>query len=1197
MPGLLKRSHDRIDGEGPEPSTGGDKKRQVLDSMNGDMQNQVNGNNNRTQNGITSHTDIPTPDAGLSRALDAAASSPPPELFHITANYVSLSTLVERLAQETFIELEQLINDLAEMQSHQVNGYGSSESVQIAIRKKERLFNFAGDYRAKFIKVLVLSQWSRQSEAVSKVIDINSWIVQQKELYRNATAWMGELKRLLSASKLPAPDLRTALEVLSTGKAEWYSDLGFIPPEPYTPKQMLKGLRTVNTLLTIRLNIHEDIPPEMMDFSIASGRATFRVKDEFELDLSIADEDPASQLFFIDFRFSFKPCMTNVPEGPLRAHIEYTANETLRTKSLVGCYEFLHEVVMTHKLNIMRNQAYDMARSRWSENIKVEPVRRSFVVQYWTNRPGPKSWIEIGTRKRRRKTADDSKSAGYLGLRWHRHGKEVLDHEIEIDPSRLSLETILKEVIASHTNFIFRNIKHKLKGGPVYCKGHLSIKHRAHPREPAECSLKMQLSQLLLATIIIEPISGSFAISPAAGAHSWTERELNRLRDPANDAALRLSQLRSNVSMDQAMLRARLRRWQLVPTISLNQETIRKLFGDRVQRFKFFRIPSWGKDWILAFTCGQNGDHWWAAEQQEPLRKLSITELAAEAFQPIRRALPVKMKTVPPIVFDASYASLAMVERSAAAVVSQYVDVRELTRLRLEYEQREPKKPLPKIKAADLFIHYDRNTTPLRSSEPWCNDIIRSQYVGLSRTQAMTTSIITARLRHRIPNIQEMSSRTDSAIAFHPHNGDFAFRLRTALGTPSTVELAARFARVSLLVNLIRVTKRRGLKCSQISLENISVLYPGPVSPLLRSTSNHLTASIHFPPDKSMWVSFQTGNPQIRILDFLTTALNTPGAKGYEGYDHLLVLLEKTLPLLRGLDAMERTRSPNVEIRIMPRSATCYRVRYSLSNICLGYEIRMREKAEDGVVWFADMTNERITPLSTSSSSTTESASAVGDSKSNKASSNSKAPNAKPSEPKSKPDITPDRAKDLASRQSTLLQRAWFSLTDERGDGWNGLGGGILAQVHGAEACLLRMHEAICEAIVEAEALAVDEDKGKDDKMGTSAATSTATSKSKSAPSAPAAVPAPGMTAGGGQALAKGSAQGSGGKQGQVQAKGGQSQAQAQAQAQAQGMGRGQMPGGNMQRQPSQMGQSHGQGQAKGMGVKGKQGHEVINID
>ena len=219
-----------------------DDKRRTLDGLtNGVVQ--VNGSS-ASRNGVLTNGKSSSPDE-VATAPTSDTANPfhqlPPEIEHITFGYLPLSKLITRLVQESFNDLTQVINDMSAMQISQppqqsnsnslqthVNGTVAGTSSQANVQKKLRLLNFAQDRRAQFIKLLVLSQWSRQAADVSKAIDLKVWLDRQKGLYDDAGGWMGELKRNLGPAKMPNPDLKTSLEVLSTGKASWLPDVGLI---------------------------------------------------------------------------------------------------------------------------------------------------------------------------------------------------------------------------------------------------------------------------------------------------------------------------------------------------------------------------------------------------------------------------------------------------------------------------------------------------------------------------------------------------------------------------------------------------------------------------------------------------------------------------------------------------------------------------------------------------------------------------------------------------------------------------------------------------------------------------------------------------------------------------------------------------------------------------------------------------------
>ena len=107
----------------------------------------------------------------------------------------------------------------------------------------------------------------------------------------------------------------------------------------------------------MRLNLQEydNIPPPFRDYTIKSGRVTFNVPGEFEIDLTIADEDPEKQFWFIDFRFLFSPSVLELPSH-LRFYIESKVNAVLLADGLPGCYKLLHEIVLTHKISEFKRQ-------------------------------------------------------------------------------------------------------------------------------------------------------------------------------------------------------------------------------------------------------------------------------------------------------------------------------------------------------------------------------------------------------------------------------------------------------------------------------------------------------------------------------------------------------------------------------------------------------------------------------------------------------------------------------------------------------------------------------------------------------------------------------------------------------------------------------------------------------------------------
>ena len=112
--------------------------------------------------------------------------------------------------------------------------------------------------------------------------------------------------------------------------------------------------------------------------------------------------------------------------------LDINANNALRDGGLTKCFNLLHGLVLTNKINILFKQAADLAKGLWSDVLRVELLHRTLIVQYWALKPGPKSWLEVGIKSGRR-----GPGIPHLDLRWMRDGQEVDNTSIEFDTENL----------------------------------------------------------------------------------------------------------------------------------------------------------------------------------------------------------------------------------------------------------------------------------------------------------------------------------------------------------------------------------------------------------------------------------------------------------------------------------------------------------------------------------------------------------------------------------------------------------------------------------------------------------------------------------------------------------------------------------------------------------------------------------------
>jgi len=341
---------------------------------------------------------------------------------------------------------------------------------------------------------------------------------------------------------------------------------------------------------------------------------TFKVAGEFEIDLTIADEDPEAQFWFIDFRFMFWPSVPTLSPH-IRYHIESKVNEALAKDGLAGCYKYLHEMVLTHKISEFKKQAIDLAGAKWIETLKVEALNRALSVQYWLDRYGAKalrSWIILGVHSGKRKDGrPDPKATSRLFIRWFRDSKEVPDVDIQFDTVNITTQSLLKAVIAKHVSHILTSIHDNLAAKPLFANRELALSLSISLNEPADSELKVQFTNEQHLTVKIEPISGRILLSPASRLSSEYENHLNtRSPNPAIDGHSYIELLRGRLLAEEIVNRGLSVGWMKIPG-PLAPDALQAYLpkGPR-PNVLWFRRPGWAENWCIAVTMSPGGEQW-----------------------------------------------------------------------------------------------------------------------------------------------------------------------------------------------------------------------------------------------------------------------------------------------------------------------------------------------------------------------------------------------------------------------------------------------------------------------------------------------------------------------------------------------------------------------------------------------------------
>lgn len=143
------------------------------------------------------------PGAGTTDGVPTAlAKKKAPPIHHITENFVPLSEIVGRLLQYSYSEIINLLETLTS---------------QSDVRKKRAILEYCLSLRQQFIRLLVLTQWSKDAEQISRCIDVVAFLDGQKNCFHNTVSALRHVREAMLHATVRNPDIRTAVDVLSTG--------------------------------------------------------------------------------------------------------------------------------------------------------------------------------------------------------------------------------------------------------------------------------------------------------------------------------------------------------------------------------------------------------------------------------------------------------------------------------------------------------------------------------------------------------------------------------------------------------------------------------------------------------------------------------------------------------------------------------------------------------------------------------------------------------------------------------------------------------------------------------------------------------------------------------------------------------------------------------------------------------------------
>lgn len=714
-----------------------------------------------------------------------------------------------------------------------------------------------------------------------------------------------------------------------------------------TAKRTLKKLQKLNRIISVRLALYDQVPHAFQTYCVHDGRVTFSVPGEFELDLSVGEASQTSQFFFVDIRFMFSPS-SSVPKGRVFNELDIRVNDVLRDSGLTGCFNLLHNLILTNKVNIIFKQAAELARGLWSEALRVELLHRTLIVQYWVLKPGAKSWIEIGVKGGRR----GGPGLPYLSLRWMRDGQEVEDADIEFDTQCLSMECILRSVIAQHVSYILSSVYTNISKDSLFSTGTLSLRAQLSRTEPGDCQLNVQLTAARHLRATVEPMSGTSVLSAIPGILDRSDSERIPDKSVSDDMVSRITRIRCFSAIEEIESNMRMLDFETVNPRSLKVD-VRKVFPSNIIRFSFFWHNNWERNWIMAATSSMDCDNWWIIQLQPTLPTEKLSSIGAQNTSMLRSAQVTSNE-----FFTAqqrnSYASFADLGHCLTGVLAIHANARFLAESQCfnSYPPLHKLQIEPGFRTPNIFIRYEpsslplamRVSPPLKLKKPYINDTIRLGFHGIDPYKKLAIIVAYGSLSIPAKSFIPLISKWDRSLVFKQKGNGFAIRLLAPAGQAVITNLVQCLQKLERVLFIVESLQRKKMEVRSISLSRITYAY-GPGKVLCANIDVNVSAPSSYTDidyvaaaSKSeslfplrLGITFDHPNPHRRVQESLTASLNNASTDA--NLDSFFGLLLLTLPLLRAFDRISANTSRNepLKVQIIARNALTFQIHYPIA--------------------------------------------------------------------------------------------------------------------------------------------------------------------------------------------------------------------------------------------------------------------------
>lgn len=790
----------------------------------------------------------------------------PPELPHVDASTIPLSEALAKYCHHTYNQLQQLIATLG----------NESES---DMEKKKRLLDSLVIIREDFVKLYVIAKWSRSAKSISTLVDLFASLRGQNEMYSFTIREFMGINFSLANSKIPNPDISTALEVLVKSRP-LLNSYGFISASPLTNQCILNTIREINVALATRLALSDNLPDKFLRYTIKNGRAIFNIEKEFETSISLADTaSESAPFFFVDFKFGFSArdnCLTGTPSAlpeEARLWLEARCNTVLSTNDLDSLYKTLSQFAVTYKLYLIHRQLIAMRRGIWKGNLThtYSAEKCCININYWTKR-ATSPLIQIGLNK-----------LGRICFRWIKNGTLM-----DVDPSCLhnekgdiSIEALLQKITSIHVEMNITKIK-------AYLKGKNFVAGSTHN------SLILSLSYNKSAVYQINALSGEAYFQNPTPVMSSLVRQINA--DPTQTAAKLLS-LRVETQTKEITGLLTATGWVMNNLIHLSSAEISKLCTSVPHQVRFFRRKEWPTDWFFVVVVSLKIQCWaarivptlghWILEWSDSLK--SMTRIA--------------------------YSDISSLANNCVAKLLSQVVINELESRGSKLLVLDPSKveglPITVEATNSAYLVVDNRTL---TQIPSCASSI------FIITRLLENASFSIQLMGKVecPGLSVFHNDESSSLTVNPETGDFSIEcVKEDVNLLGLVLLTTQKF-TDIISALHCLAQDVSVKVLYVSMERLELQY---------GVSENVVFDWG---QESMTLRLSPTSPHLPYLTHLTKLLSYREAKLSEKVYSVVTLLKRTLPLVSVLRQIEETPVNNpLHWQIVPYGVTKATIMYT----------------------------------------------------------------------------------------------------------------------------------------------------------------------------------------------------------------------------------------------------------------------------